>query len=73
MTDRPAGAQCPDDSQSAERPAKGRTRSAAESARLARIFGEALPRTSSDERAPDGELPRSGDDWLRAQVPPHQG
>jgi len=73
MTDRPAGAQRPGDSHSADRPAKGRARSAAETARLARVFGETLPRTSSDERAPDGELPRSSDDWLRAQVPPHHG
>ncbi|NKY84938.1 hypothetical protein [Nocardia veterana] len=72
MSERPAGERRSDDPQ-ADRPAKGRTRSAAEAARLARIFGETLPRASSDERAPDGELPRSSDDWLRSQVPPHHG
>ncbi|MCC3317300.1 hypothetical protein [Nocardia africana] len=73
MTDQPAEAQRPGDSHSADRPAKSRARSAAEAARLAAIFGETLPRASSDERAPDGERPRSSDDWLRSQVPPHHG
>ncbi|WP_280388204.1 hypothetical protein [Nocardia wallacei] len=54
-------------------PARGRSRSAAEAARLARIFGETLPQTTSDERGPDGERPVSSDDWLRSQVPPHHG
>jgi len=43
-------------------------------ARLARIFGDALPETTSDERDPGerGEA-RDSDAWLRAQVPPHHG
>ncbi len=43
-------------------------------ARLAEVFGDALPDTTSDEREPDGarEEPAS-DAWLRAQVPPHHG
>ncbi|MCM6775172.1 hypothetical protein NDR87_25050 [Nocardia sp. CDC159] len=53
------------------RRAGGSSRSAADAARLARIFGETLPQTSSDERSPDGERPGSSDDWLRSQVPPH--
>ncbi|MCX4097084.1 hypothetical protein [Nocardia sp. alder85J] len=46
-----------------------------EAARLARIFGETLPQTSSDERGHDGERPATtaNDDWLRSQVPPHHG
>ncbi|MEU4344549.1 hypothetical protein AB0H00_25340 [Nocardia sp. NPDC023852] len=48
------------------RPAARRARDAA---RLAKIFGDALPETTSDDRD-DG---RSSDDWLRAQVPPHHG
>ena len=40
--------------------------------RLAAIFGDVLPDTTADERDP-GEAPRSSDDWLRAQVPPHHG
>lgn len=39
-------------------------------ARLARIFGEELPETTSDEREPSEE---PTDAWLRAQVPPHHG
>jgi hypothetical protein len=43
--------------------------------RLERVFGDALPETTSDEReptaAPDGEDP--GERWLREQVPPHHG
>lgn len=42
--------------------------------RLAAVFGDVLPETTSDERddaAPAGE-PR-GDAWLREQVPPHHG
>lgn len=43
---------------------------------LARIFGEVLPETTSDEQ--DDEQPESpsesaGDRWLREQVPPHHG
>ncbi|SDD97718.1 hypothetical protein SAMN05421872_11311 [Nocardioides lianchengensis] len=43
--------------------------------RLAEVFGDALPATTTDER--DDESPRdradAGDAWLRAQVPPHHG
>jgi hypothetical protein len=42
--------------------------------RLAAVFGDVLPDTTSDERdpeAPDAEA--AGDRWLRAQVPPHHG
>ena len=44
--------------------------------RLAAVFGDVLPETTSDERDPDrgtrdGEDP--GEAWLRAQVPPHHG
>jgi hypothetical protein len=45
--------------------------------RLAAVFGDVLPETTSDERDPEG-LPLDGgedpgDAWLRAQVPPHHG
>ncbi|WP_024802211.1 hypothetical protein [Nocardia sp. BMG51109] len=50
---------------------RGRVRSAADAARLARIFGDTLPQTTSDERGPDGERAASADEWLRSQVPPH--
>ncbi len=39
--------------------------------RLAAVFGDVLPETTSDERDPE-----RGDDseaWLKAQVPPHHG
>jgi len=54
--------------------AGGAARSAADAARLARIFGDTLPQTTSDERGPEGESAASQsspDEWLRAQVPPH--
>ena len=47
--------------------------------RLAEVFGDALPETTSDEREPDpGDAPGAGaedktDAWLREQVPPHHG
>jgi hypothetical protein len=45
--------------------------------RLAAVFGDVLPETTSDERSPESadeqaEEP-AGDAWLRAQVPPHHG
>lgn len=40
--------------------------------RLAEVFGEVLPETTSDEREP-GDEPKDPDAWLRAQVPPHHG
>ena len=44
-------------------------------ARLAEVFGDVLPETTSDERDPDvrPEGESASDDWLRTQVPPHHG
>jgi hypothetical protein len=42
--------------------------------RLAAVFGDVLPETTSDER--DAEAPSdedAQDRWLRGQVPPHHG
>ncbi|CAN5410506.1 hypothetical protein BH09ACT12_BH09ACT12_21680 [soil metagenome] len=42
--------------------------------RLAAIFGDVLPDTTSDERDPEnpaGDSPSEA--WLKAQVPPHHG
>ncbi|TYL46317.1 hypothetical protein FXB39_14310 [Nocardioides sp. BGMRC 2183] len=44
--------------------------------RLAEIFGDALPATTSDERDPSPRNRRgesAGDRWLKSQVPPHHG
>jgi len=42
--------------------------------RLARIFGDVLPESTSDDRDESGARERtSNDDWLKAQVPPHHG
>jgi hypothetical protein len=41
--------------------------------KLARIFGDVFPETTSDERGPEGSTGSSDDDWLRGQVPPHHG
>ncbi len=45
-------------------------------ARLDRVFGDVLPETTSDERGPGAggdDEPDPGEEWLRAQVPPHHG
>ncbi len=49
-------------------------------ARLDRVFGDVLPETTSDERdsgppssAGRGDDSDPGEEWLRAQVPPHHG
>lgn len=39
--------------------------------RLAAVFGDVLPDTTTDERDP--EKPTDSDAWLKAQVPPHHG
>ena len=45
--------------------------------RLAAVFGDVLPETTSDERDPetaaDASAEDAGDRWLRSQVPPHHG
>jgi hypothetical protein len=42
--------------------------------RLAAVFGEALPETTSDEREPEGESESDpAEAWLKSQVPPHHG
>jgi hypothetical protein len=39
--------------------------------RLAAVFGDVLPETTTDER--DEEPAKGSDDWLKSQVPPHHG
>ena len=47
---------------------------AARRRRLAEVFGDPLPETTSDERDDDGGAEKSArDDWYRDQVPPHHG
>lgn len=44
--------------------------------RLAEIFGDVLPETTSDEREESGgrdERESASDAWLKSQVPPHHG
>jgi hypothetical protein len=42
--------------------------------RLAAIFGDVLPETTSDERDPaEGDGDDKSEDWLKSQVPPHHG
>jgi hypothetical protein len=45
--------------------------------RLAEVFGDVLPETTSDERGPesgrDDSEESSRDTWFRDQVPPHHG
>jgi len=44
--------------------------------RLAEVFGDSLPETTSDERDPEDrpeEVARRSDTWLEEQVPPHHG
>jgi hypothetical protein len=84
MAEQQSPDQSPDES-SAERPPADRTDARPDPEwrrrrRLAEVFGDVLPDTTSDERegepsvdAPDapGETPE--DRWLRSQVPPHHG
>jgi hypothetical protein len=44
--------------------------------RLAEVFGDVLPDTTSDERDPEEPPERRsdrGEAWLKEQVPPHHG
>lgn len=43
--------------------------------RLAEIFGDVLPATTSDERDPETTPAKESaqDAWLKSQVPPHHG
>lgn len=44
--------------------------------RLAEIFGDVLPATTSDERDPDSRAvgkESASEAWLKRQVPPHHG
>ena len=44
--------------------------------RLAEVFGDTLPETTSDERdaaESDARSTERGDTWLKEQVPPHHG
>jgi hypothetical protein len=60
----------------AERPEKAET-AWERRKRLAAVFGDVLPESTSDDRDDDTPPTRGdsdpGDDWLRAQVPPHHG
>jgi hypothetical protein len=40
-------------------------------ARLAAVFGDVLPESTSDDR--DAEAAGTSEDWLKRQVPPHHG
>jgi hypothetical protein len=47
---------------------------AARRRRLAEVFGDVLPDTTSDERDPQRPSDEdAGDRWLKEQVPPHHG
>jgi hypothetical protein len=42
--------------------------------RLAEVFGDTLPDTTSDERdETPAQRESASDEWLRRQVPPHHG
>lgn len=43
--------------------------------RLAEVFGDVLPDTTSDEREPEPPVgdESASDRWLKSQVPPHHG
>ena len=47
---------------------------AARKKKLADVFGDVLPETTSDEREQDDDREESEQDtWYRDQVPPHHG
>ncbi|WP_175582696.1 hypothetical protein [Nocardioides guangzhouensis] len=41
--------------------------------RLADVFGDVLPETTGDDRAPREPTGDRDDEWLQRQVPPHHG
>lgn len=41
--------------------------------RLAAIFGDVLPETTSDDRDESSGESGTSEEWLRRQVPPHHG
>jgi len=41
--------------------------------RLAEVFGDVLPESTSDDRDPETEVETDSEEWLRRQVPPHHG
>ena len=41
--------------------------------RLAEVFGDTMPDTTSDERDEQPAKDSGSDQWLREQVPPHHG
>jgi hypothetical protein len=44
--------------------------------RIAEVFGDTLPETTSDERDPEDrpeDTAKRSDTWLEEQVPPHHG
>jgi hypothetical protein len=65
----------PDPAQQADQPDQPEQLSADERRRRReRVFGEVLPDRTRDEQAdPHEGGDRSGDEWLRRQVPPHHG
>jgi hypothetical protein len=56
----------PDRDQAAETPEERRRR-------LAEVFGEVLPETTSDERDASADRGEHSEEWLLAQRPPHHG
>ena len=60
---------------SPDRPDKPRETEAQRRKRLADVFGDPMPDTTSDEREPGADPSRedAGERWLREQVPPHHG
>ena len=41
--------------------------------RRARVFGDVLPDSTSDDREDAGDRSDASDDWFRREVPPHHG
>ena len=41
--------------------------------RRARVFGDVLPDSTSDDREDTGDRSDASDDWFRREVPPHHG
>ena len=58
-----------------EHPQEGSTEAEARRRRLAEVFGDVLPDTTSDERdeSPVTDEESARDAWYRGQVPPHHG
>ncbi len=63
----------PDSTDGTDRPAPEQEPEWKRRRRLAAVFGDGVPEQTSDDRDAREDTAGKGDDWYRAEVPPHHG